>query len=181
LVRRQPFPSAQHYRCGAVGRYPCCFTEYDDLINHPKERSDEYRKEALAGSILVPLLASWLAAFRDRRVLDRLTDLKTKDLKDCTLQLWLPDKQSEIHLYLDDEIHGTALADLELEGDGSELLKTIAEACDANEGFLALSAISSGYWPIVLAACRHYRLPVPPQFWISLLVPQNAAAPEGAD
>jgi hypothetical protein len=162
------------------GRYPCRFTDYSDLIEHPRERSDEYRKDALAGSILVPLIAAWLAAFKDRGVFDKLTALKTGDLQDCTLQLWLPEKDSENHLYLNDEVHGATLADLPLEGDGNDLLQTIVEACDANDGFAALSANLSGYWPVVLTACRHYRLPVPPQFWIGALVPPAGSSPPTA-
>jgi hypothetical protein len=158
------------------GRYPCRFTDYKDLIDHPKNGSDEYRKDALAGSVLIPLLAAWLAAFKDRSLLERLTALKVSHLQDCTLQLWLPEKESENHLYLNDEMHGAALADLPLGEDGSELLQTIAEACDANDGFTALSANLSGYWPVVLTACRHYRLPVPPQFWIAALVPPTSVA-----
>jgi hypothetical protein len=158
------------------GRYPCCFTEYQDLIEHPKDRSDEYRREALAGSILIPLLAAWLAAFKDRDSLGRLTALMNSDLQGCTIQLWLPEKESEDHFYLNNEVHGETLTDLPLQEDGSELLQTIAEACDANEGFAALSANLSGYWPVILTACRHYRLPVPPQFWIAALVPPTPTA-----
>jgi hypothetical protein len=158
------------------GRYPCCFTNYQDLIDHPKDGSDEYRKDALAGSILIPLLGAWLAAFKDHSVLNKLTALKDGALQDCTLQLWLPEKESEDHLYLNDESHGAALADLPFGGDGSELLETIVEVCDSNDGFATLSANRSGYWPVVLTACRHYRLPVPPQFWIAALVPLTPAA-----
>ncbi len=153
------------------GRYPCGFSDYQELRAHPKSRTPEYRKEALAGSVLIPLIAAWLAGFKDQAALDKLHRLKVSDLPDCTLQLWIPEKDSEDHLYLNDEIHGTALTDLPFGGDGSDLLQTIAEACDANEGFDALTVNASGYWPLLLMACRHYRLPVPPQFWIRALLP----------
>jgi hypothetical protein len=162
------------------GRYPCRFTDYQDLIDHPKDRSDEYRKDATAGSILIPLLAAWLAALKDQAVFDKLVALKGGALEHCTLQLWVPEKESEDHLYLNDGMHGATLADLPLTGDGSELLQTIMEACDANDGFTALSANMSGYWPIVLTACRHHRLPVPPQFWIAALVRPAPATPAPA-
>lgn len=32
------------------GKYPCVYTEYRDLIYHPQEKSDAYRKEATSGS-----------------------------------------------------------------------------------------------------------------------------------
>jgi hypothetical protein len=153
------------------GRYPCGFADYQDLIDHPKSATKEYREDALQGSILIPLLAAWLAAFMDRDSFGRLIALKVGDLQHCTLQLWLPEKESEDYLYLNNDSHGSALVDLPLAGDGSELLQTIAEACESSKGFAELSANKSGYWPVVLTACRHYRLPVPPQFWIGLLAP----------
>ncbi|MEI9996395.1 MAG: hypothetical protein WDM91_17490 [Rhizomicrobium sp.] len=153
------------------GKYPCNLSDYQDLIDHPKSNTPEYRSDALAGSTLVPLLAAWLSAFKDHAMLEKLVALKSDALKDCTLQLWLPGKESEDHLYLNDDSHGDALADLPLGGDGSELLQTIVDACAANDGFTALSANSCGFWPVILAACRHYRLPVPPQFWIAALSP----------
>lgn len=158
------------------GRYPCRFSDYQDLIEHPKEASDEYRKDATSGSILIPLLAAWLAAFKDQKVVDKLVALKVGALQHCTLQLWLPEKASEDHIYLNDDMHGAALADLPLSGDGTDLLKTIAEACESSEGLTSLSAYSSNYWPVILTACRHYRLPIPPQFWIGALVPPGPAA-----
>jgi hypothetical protein len=38
--------------------------------------------------------------------------LTTTELEHCTLQLWLPDEDSEQHLYRNDETHGRALCDL---------------------------------------------------------------------
>jgi len=54
------------------------------------------------------------------------------------------------------------------------LLRTIADACSQAKGFEELSANKSGYWPVILTACRHYRLPVPPQFWIAMIRPVTA-------
>ena len=159
------------------GRYPCRFSDYQDLIDHPKAKTDEYREDATSGNILIPLLAAWLAAFKDQPVLDKLVALKAGALQHCTLQLWLPEPASEDHLYLNDDMHGVALADLPLSGDGTELLQTIVEACDASDGLKSLSAYSSNYWPVVLTACRHHRLPIPPQFWIGALVPPASGAP----
>jgi hypothetical protein len=82
------------------GRYPCVFTEYRDLVAHPRERSDAYRKEATSGSILIPLLAAFLSALNDRDALETLVALKKDELQHCTLQLWIPDKSSEERFYL---------------------------------------------------------------------------------
>jgi hypothetical protein len=153
----------------AHGRYPCVFTEYRDLIAHPRERTDAYRKEATSASILIPILAAFLSALGDTEALEKLVALKKNELQHCTLQLWIPDKSSEEGFYLGTHDHGIALCDLPLSTTGSELLKTLKDACETSKGFEKLSAIKTDFWPIILTACRHYRLPVPPQFWINML------------
>jgi hypothetical protein len=153
------------------GRYPCVFSEYRELVAHPRERTEEYRREATAGSILIPLLTAFLSAFGDARSLETLTKLKSKELAHCTLQLWIPDSSSEEGLYIGTHDHGVALADLPLSASGTDLLKTIREACNESKDFNALTAIATGHWPVVLTACRHYRFPVPPQFWINMVDP----------
>ncbi len=153
------------------GRYPCVFTEYRDLVAHPREPTDEYRKEVTSGSILIPLLAAFLSALSDQVALEHLANLLTKELKHCTLQLWMPDQSSEDGIYIGAHNHGLALCDLPLSATGKELLKTVRDAYDQSNDFDALSAIATGYWPMILTACRHYRLPVPPQFWIKMVEP----------
>jgi hypothetical protein len=151
------------------GRYPCVFTEYRQLVDHPRERTEEYRQEATSGSILIPLLAVFLSALGQTEPLASLVRLKSKELKHCTLQLWMPDAATEDHMYIGARDHGMALCDLPLTASGEELISTIRKACDDSKDFGALSAIGVGCWPILLTACRHYRFPVPPQFWINLI------------
>jgi hypothetical protein len=164
-----------HFTVRTHGRYPCIFTDYHELADHPRERTDEYRREATAGSILIPLLAAWSSAVGDGEALAKLTELQKADLEHCTMQLWLPDKSSEEQLYIGGRDHGIALCDLAFSATGTQLLDTIAEACDREKSFTSLSASQTGYWPIILLACRHYRLPVPPQFWIYWLRPAKGS------
>ncbi|MBM3552238.1 MAG: chemotaxis protein [Alphaproteobacteria bacterium] len=163
MVERIAFTVRTH------GRYPCVFTEYRDLVAHPRERTDDYLKEATSGSILIPLVAAFLSALDNLEALERLVDLKAKELQHCTLQLWIPDESSEEGIYVGAHNHGVALCDLPLSATGSELLKTVRDACNQSKDFNNLSAIATGYWPIILTACRHFRLPVPPQFWIKIV------------
>lgn len=167
MVARLDFTVRTH------GRYPCVFTDYRQLIVHPRERSDEYRKEATSGSILIPLLAAWLAALGDASSLEKLVELKKTILEHCTLQLWLPDSASEASMYKGERDHGISLTDLPLSMPGDELLKTISDACERESAFAQLSASRAGIWPLILVACRHHRLPIPPHFWIDLLRPQE--------
>ncbi len=156
------------------GRYPTVLRDYTDLIGHPKARTDEYRQEVTPGSVLIPLLLAWVTALNDQESVAALVDLKAGPLAHCTLQLWLPDEDSETHLYVNDAVHGAALADLPVTNGGRDLLTVLAEASKNANHFENLSAMISGYFPLVLTACRHYRLPVPHPFWISLLVPLKA-------
>jgi hypothetical protein len=155
-------------RCN--GRYPTSFTEYTDLVEHPRHRTQEYFEEATAGSTLVPLLAGWTSALGRPDLATQLARLTADKLKHSTMQLWTPGIDSEAHLYVDSDAHGAAICDLPVRDNGIDLLERIAEACRSVGGFEGLSAMRTGFWPIVLMACRHWRLPVPPEFYVSGLM-----------
>lgn len=150
-------------------RYPTSFSEYADLVAHPRHKSDEYFKEATAGSTLVPFLASWAVGLGCLDLATRLATLRSDKLQHCTMQLWTPGEDSEEHLYINSDIHGRAICDLPILDEGKDLLETIADACTDERGFQALSAARTSMWPIILLACRHWRLPVPPNFYIESL------------
>ena len=156
------------------GRYPAALTDYSDILAHPKARTDEYQREVTSGSVLIPLLLAFVAGYGDARSVTTIEELIAGPLAHCTLQLWTPDEKSEKHLYLDDDGHGAALSDLPTTRSGMDLIKVLAEVGKHSPGFGDLSAVKFGFFPLVLTACRHYRLPVPPQFWISLLTPREA-------
>ena len=77
------------------------------------------------------------------------------------MQVWLLDEGSEKHFYLNDAVHGTALAELPITNGGQDLLKFLTDASKSADGFQSLSAVKAGYFPLILTASRHYRLPVP--------------------
>ncbi|MFN4281593.1 MAG: chemotaxis protein [Alphaproteobacteria bacterium] len=152
------------------GQYPNIFSNYHELIAHPRAQTDEYRREATAGSILIPLLAAFLSAFGNKEALQILTDLKAEDLAHCTLQWWIPDRTSEDSLYIGRRNHGVAICDLPLSSAGNDLIDTLQTACKKLKAeFASLSAINTECWLVVLTACRHYRLPIPPQFWLEII------------
>jgi hypothetical protein len=165
MARRLAFTIQTH------GRYPCVFSEYRDLDAHPREKTDEYRNEATAGSILIPLIAAFLSALDCPEALRRLVALKENELQHCTLQLWMPDESSEDGIYLGTRDHGVTLCDLPLSVTCRELISTVRDAGNQSRNFEELSAIATNCWPIILTACRHHRLPVPPQFWIKMVGP----------
>ena len=149
--------------------YPCILTDYRNLLDHPANSSQAYREEMTAGSVLYPTLAFWA---RILDLTDHLRELRVfanDDLKHCTMQLWFPNEDSEEHLYTNTDIHGVALTNLEISEDGDSLLRTILAECDQNDSYKNLSAVRSGQWQLVLLACRHFRLPIPPNFWLKFI------------
>lgn len=128
----------------------------------------------MAGSTLIPLLAAWLRAVAGPAAIKSLTELVAEELEDCTLQTWMPDAASEEHFYLNDAVHGRALTDLIPSGDGSELIEVLTRATTDDKALMALTALSHGAWPMVLVACRHHRLPVPPGLWAHIVSEQES-------
>lgn len=174
MVKRLDFTLRTH------GKYTCVFSDYRLLISHPRARSDEYRKEATSGSTLIPLLAAWLGALGAIDAVRTLIELKRTVLSHSTLQLWLPDNDSDALLYTGDKDHGVALSDLSIDLPYEGYINTISEACARKSAFQGLSAFTTGFWPILLLACRHYRHPVPPHFWIHLLRVPSASPTSSA-
>ncbi|MCY4300283.1 MAG: hypothetical protein OXC68_00905 [Aestuariivita sp.] len=153
----------------ANAAYPCILTEYHELAEHPKDRADkDYFQQATAGSTLIPTLCIWHklanpnANFKD--LLNTLENL----IPHCTMQLWITNEESEQHLYVHSHDHGLAVSGLPITESCDELMDIVfAECKTSKEQFKSLSAIRLGYWPIVLAACRHHRVPLPLMFWES--------------
>lgn len=146
------------------GHYPCSLREYGELLEHPRRRDDEYRREATAGSVLYPLLALWAALLEDRELYRGIAVLKEEVLSHCTFQYWFPDEATEDHLYTNGGPHGAALTDVCVDRPEADLLNQFFSECDAAPHFEELSAVRYGWWPLVAVACRHHRLPLPIHF-----------------
>ncbi|WP_430244909.1 hypothetical protein [Neorhizobium sp. DAR64861/K0K2] len=180
LARRSMFAFDVH------GRYPAISRSYWDLVDHPSERSEAYRKSSTEGSILYPMLAQWAAARGKQDLFDELASFKAKSLGHCTFQTWLPDEDSEENLYLGRDNHGAVLTGIPVTARTRDTFDFILEEAACNPHYDALSAVRFGHWPIVLTACRCHRLPVPPQVWRDLLpaisqLTSDATPPIGCD
>ncbi|WP_261863529.1 hypothetical protein [Psychrobacter sp. JCM 18900] len=58
-------------------------------------------------------------------------------------------------------MHGSSLSDVDIQQPAQDLLTDIIEECESSNEINDLSAMKSGLYPLVLTACRHYRLPFP--------------------
>lgn len=150
-------------------RYPTIQSDYRELLNHPRERTEKYREEQTAASTLFPLLALWARGVSATGAEHSIVAFARDFASHCNCQLWLPDEDSEAQLYSGEDRHGAMLTGLPIASDLAMASETTKSESAATQHFEKLSSIAFGHWPIVLMACRHYRLPVPPQLWMGLL------------
>lgn len=145
--------------------YPICKRDYHDLLNHPGPAEQAYRDEVCVGSILYPYLFVWLHRLGDESENTEFVERLTKFIPACTHQAWLPDEDTDQRLWLGNTDHGVCVTDASpAQGFDSvaEALNLAIENCtNINE----ISAVRSGLGVLFLAACRHYRMPIPPHFW----------------
>lgn len=142
-------------------QYPCILSAYDQLVQHPAERTDEYRRRVTAGSVLYPLIALWAAIRSDEQLFELVRDFKTACLGHCNFQLWYPNESSEERLYTGRASHGYVLSDVCVEDGPTDLLSQVSCESNATSHYCELSAVKSGMWPLVVVACRSHRLPPP--------------------
>lgn len=144
--------------------YPCVYDDYARLLLHP-EPNEDYRTAATDESLLVPTLATWAAIAGDELTLDLLSEFVATDYAHSELQLWFPGDDSEEHLYQGNRNHGLCWNGFAMSPVRGEILFAIRRECASSNAFHSLSAIEHGFWPLVVLACRHHRMPVPPHFW----------------
>ena len=152
------------------GPYPCIITDYRELLMHPMQ-GDDYREKSTKASVLLPSLAVWAKLTEEKDALGRLCEFVSREMEHSSMQVWFPGDDSEAVLYTNQVggRHGRALVGLKIGKGGTEPVDTIVEECGNNTAFEELSAVRWGLWPLVLMACRQFRLPIPPQFWKNLV------------
>jgi hypothetical protein len=144
--------------------YPRTLNSYAELLEHPWD-DEGYYQEVTNGSILFPMIALWAALLDEKDIYTQVQVIKDKYLSHCNFQLWYPDENSEECFYDDHDSHGAVLSNVCIERTMDEYLKQIFNECKQATYFNELSALKSGFWPLIAMGCRHYRLPVPVHFW----------------
>ena len=162
------------------GRYPCNIASYADLLDHPQEDED-YLTENTCGSVLYPMIGLWASLYGDEQVFEQVKTIKSDHLQHCTFQLWFPDDTSEKNFYTNTEDHGAALPDISVDQPLEAFADHIFGECDRSPQFKELSACKYGAWPLILVACRHYRLPIPIHFFKNLRSDMEATPPEKSE
>lgn len=146
------------------GQYPCVLHSYSDLLLHPKSGDDEYRHNVTSGSILYPTIALWAALLGEEETYNNIAQFKQQHLQHCNFQFWYPDEYSEAHFYTNSDSHGAVLSNVRVDRPKEEFLAQVFGECDQSPHSRELSAVKFSWWPLIIVACRHYRLPIPLQF-----------------
>jgi hypothetical protein len=155
----------------ANGNYPCTLQSYDDLLAHP-QRNSEYQHKVTSGSILYPMTSCFAALLGDSSVYEAVASFRDEHLQHCNFQLWFPDSSSEAHFYTDDE-HGAMLSNVDVSSPMDEFLTRITSECDQSRSFWNLSAVKYGWWPLLIVAGRHHRVPLPLHFLVGSARPEE--------
>lgn len=157
-----------YYQFNLNNHYPANIYSYSDLIEHPSDDSDEYRKSVTKGSILYPIISIFSAIYGETEAYELMKKLKQDYLKHCNYQIFFLDDDSEKYLYNFEEMHGATLSHINIDQDPAKLLEDISNECQLSNSMNNLSAIKFGIWPLLLVASRHYRIPVPIHFIMEL-------------
>ena len=144
----------------AHSRYPSVLRSYTELLEHPRQQDEDYRKNVTSGSILYPVIALWAALLEDEQLYREVAQVQQL-MPHCTYQFWYPDEHSEDHFYQHSGAHGATLVKLDLNTSAEAFLAQVFGECEQTRHFWELSAVKYGWWPLIIVACRHYRLPLP--------------------
>lgn len=107
------------------------------------------------------MIALWAGLLNLDELYAEISKFKEECLEHCNFQFWYPDDTSESHFYSDDDAHGATLSLLPVDKPMADFVNHALDECENLPNFRELSAVRFGFWPIVVVACRHYRLPVP--------------------
>ena len=152
-------------------KYPTTIQSYAELIEHPVDKTDEYKKNVTKGSILYPYISAFSAIMGFSEPYEIVKKIKEEFLPHCNFQVYFLDESSEDHFYRFDKMHGTTLSNVCVTEKPDELIKQLVSECDQSNKVYDMSAFR--LWPIILTGCRHYRLPIPMHFIIDIYKRRN--------
>jgi hypothetical protein len=113
------------------------------------------------------MMAVWGSITESKTTLLALSEFSETHLVHSNMQVMFPDQDTEANLYIDGAgRHGAVLDELKITADGSEPLAKIRQEVAAYDGLAKLSPSKFGFHALIIMACRHQRVPVPPQYWL---------------
>jgi hypothetical protein len=113
------------------------------------------------------MLAQWHVVLNLPEAYKEFRDNVVRTFTHTALQIWLPDDETEDHLYRENAgfTSGTALAPIHLPGTLDELRTNLQRLHEARPVPENLSCFSRGWSIMGLIASRHFRTPVMTAYW----------------
>lgn len=149
-------------------KYPTTIRSYAELIEHPLDKTEDYKKSVTKGSILYPYISAFSAIMGFPEPYEMVKKIKEEFLSHCNFQIYFLDDSSENHFYRFDKMHGATLSNVCVTEAPDELIQQLVSECDQSDKIYDMTAFRYSFWPIILTGCRHYRLPVPMHFIIDI-------------
>lgn len=158
---------SDHLCNGLMNRqyYPTPTTDYRDVLVHPKDRSDIYFEEHTRAGILYTFVLAWLVMIGDEERAERLRSTLLEHAPHMTHQIWVPDGQTDEVFWDGNREHGLSVPGLPISKSLEAVFELINRVIKEHPLHERVSAVRIGLTPILLTACRHYRMPVPPHVW----------------
>lgn len=148
--------------------HPCIFQSYRKLLDFYKDPKS-FRETALPSSELIPTLALIALSFNWNDIYERIATLIRQELSGTDFQLWFPEQDGEVALFMNETIHGVQLTNLPV-SNPKQFVADVKRCCEKYP--VEFFCLNSHIWLIFLA-CRHYRIPVPAHFWNAFLPKQE--------
>lgn len=145
--------------------YPTPTTDYRHVLAHPRDRSDVYFEEHTRAGILYTFVLAWLTMIGDQERAERLRSTLLELAPHMTHQIWVPDARTDEVFWDGDRDHGWSVLGLPLNDSLEAVINLLDRVMSEHPLDMRVSAVRSRMTPILLTACRHYRMPVPPHVW----------------
>jgi len=146
--------------------YPTTILSYAELIEHPIDNSNEYRRSVTKGAVLYPYISLFSIITNNIQPYDNVKKIKEEFLSHCNFQVFFLDESSEKHFYKYDSMHGSTLSHVCIDDTPENFIKQLIDECASSNKIYEMSAYKHNFWPLILTGCRHYRLPIPMHFII---------------
>ena len=143
------------------------YTDYRQLARHPLDLGDEYFQQSTCGSVLVPFMLVGLERLGASEELSALLEVVSRELPHMTQQVWVPSDQTDDCIWRSGETigFGIPLATRDSDGIGVSLSAEIDAIVSEQLQINQMKAVQHGLVPLLMTACRHHRVPLPPHFW----------------
>ncbi|CAM3527818.1 hypothetical protein [Arcobacter aquimarinus] len=151
------------------GKYfPIDTDNFDDLVDINLRNSFD-KNDYVKTSTLIPILAQWCVKLGLIENYKDIQQISEDIFKKATLQIWYPDERVEDFMFSTNAGFECGYAEAPIKipkkiKDYSKLMEEVQKS----ENYIdiqSLLCVKHSMTPLILISCRHFRMPLFPQFW----------------